>query len=79
LFNDPHLIATDGLGEIEMSSGPRSGTTTKTPLLPITMDGKRLQIRLNPPKLGEHTQKLVKQLGYTDELIEDLILKKIIK
>jgi crotonobetainyl-CoA:carnitine CoA-transferase CaiB-like acyl-CoA transferase len=79
LFDDPHLIATDGLGEIEMSSGPRSGTTTKTPLLPITMDGQRLHIRLNPPKLGEHTQKLVKQLGYTDELIEDLILKKIIK
>ena len=79
LFDDPHLIATDGLGEIQMSSGPRSGVTTKTPLLPITMDGKRLQIRLNPPKLGEHTQKLVEQLGYTDELIEDLILKKIIK
>jgi crotonobetainyl-CoA:carnitine CoA-transferase CaiB-like acyl-CoA transferase len=79
LFDDPHLIATDGLGEIEMSSGPRSGTSTKTPLLPITMDGKRLHIRLNPPKLGEHTQKLVKQLGCTDELIEDLILKKIIK
>jgi crotonobetainyl-CoA:carnitine CoA-transferase CaiB-like acyl-CoA transferase len=79
LFDDPHLIATDGLGEIQMSSGPRSGVTTKTPLLPITMDGKRLHIRLNPPKLGEHTQKLVEQLGYTDELIEDLILKKIIK
>ncbi len=79
LFDDPHLIATDGLGEIEMSSGPRSGTTTKTPLLPIAMDGKRLQIRLNPPKLGEHTQSLMKELGYSDELIENLILKKIIK
>ncbi len=79
LFDDPHLIATDGLGEIEMSSGPRSGTTTKTPLLPIAMDGKRLQIRLNPPKLGEHTQSLMKELGYSDELIQNLIFKKIIK
>lgn len=79
LFDDPHLIATDGLGEIEMSSGPRSGITTKTPLLPITMDGKRLQIRLNPPRIGEHTQSLMKELGYSDELIQNLILKKIIK
>ncbi len=79
LFDDPHLIATDGLGEIEMSSGQRSGTSTKTPLLPIAMDGKRFQIRLNPPKLGEHTQSLMKELGYSDELIENLILKKIIK
>jgi crotonobetainyl-CoA:carnitine CoA-transferase CaiB-like acyl-CoA transferase len=79
LFDDPHLIATDGLGEIEMSSGPRSGKTTKTPLLPITMDGKRLQIRLNPPKLGEHSKSLLKGLGYSDSEINQLIKNKVIQ
>ncbi len=79
LFDDPHLIATDGLGEIQMSSGPRSGTTTKTPLLPITMDGKRLQIRLNPPKLGEHTKSLLNGLGYSDSEIDQLIINKVVQ
>ncbi len=79
LFDDPHLIATDGLGEIEMSSGPRSGTTTKTPLLPITMDGKRLQIRLNPPKLGEHSKSLLNGLGYSDSEIDQLIINKVVQ
>ncbi len=79
LFDDPHLIATDGLGEIEMSSGPRSGTTTKTPLLPITMDGKRLQIRLNPPKLGEHSKSLLNGLGYSDSEINQLIINKVVQ
>jgi crotonobetainyl-CoA:carnitine CoA-transferase CaiB-like acyl-CoA transferase len=79
LFDDPHLITTDGLGEIEMSSGPRSGTTTKTPLLPITMDGKRLQIRLNPPKLGEHSKSLLNGLGYSDSEIDQLIINKVVQ
>jgi len=79
LFDDPHLIATDGLGEIEMSSGPRSGTTTKTPLLPITMDGKRLQIRLNPPKLGEHSKSLLNGLGYSDSEIDQLIINRVVQ
>lgn len=79
LFDDPHLIATDGLGEIEMSSGPRSGTSTKTPLLPITMDGKRLQIRLNPPKLGEHSKSLLNGLGYSDSEIDQLIINKVVQ
>ena len=79
LFDDPHLIATDGLGEIEMSSGPRSGTSTKTPLLPITMDGKRLHIRLNPPKLGEHTKSLLNGLGYSDSEIDQLIINKVVQ
>lgn len=79
LFDDPHLFATDGLGEIQMSSGPRSGTTTKTPLLPITMDGKRLQIRLNPPKLGEHSKSLLNGLGYSDSEINQLIINKVVQ
>lgn len=79
LLDDPHLVATDGLGELEVPSGPRAGKKTKSPLLPITMGGKRLSIRLSPPKLGEHTQSLLGNLGFTEEKISELIKKKIIR
>ena len=79
LFDDPHLAATNGLGELVMSSGPRAGEKTKTPLLPITLDGNRLPIRSSPPQLGEHTQQLMQELGYSEEVFQDFISKKIIK
>lgn len=79
LFDDPHLVATDGLGELEVPSGPRAGEKTKSPLLPITMGGKRLSIRSSPPKLGEHTQSLLRNLGFTEQKISELIKKKIVR
>ena len=79
LFDDPHLAATNGLGEVVMSSGPKAGEKTKTPLLPITLGGERLPIRSSPPQLGEHTQQLMHELGYSDESIQGLIHQKIIK
>ncbi len=79
LLDDPHLNATGGLGEVVMSSGPNAGNTTKTPLLPITLGGSRLPIRLNPPKLGEHTKELLEEIGYSDSQIDDLLKKQIIR
>ena len=31
----------------------------KTTLLPITLDGQRLGVRLDPPRLGEHSRELL--------------------
>ena len=36
-----------------------------TRLLPLTLDGARLGLRLDPPKLGEHTDALLQSLGYS--------------
>ena len=41
------------------------GRQTVVPLLPIKLDGQRLGLRLNPPKLGEHTDALLQSLGYS--------------
>lgn len=73
LFNDPHLIATGGLAPITLTDGPRAGDQTTAPLLPIMMDGKRLGIRLNPPKAGEQTKEILLQLGYSDGEIDNLL------
>jgi crotonobetainyl-CoA:carnitine CoA-transferase CaiB-like acyl-CoA transferase len=36
------------------------------------MNGKRLGVRLNPPKSGEQTQEILKELGYSDDDIRKL-------
>ena len=68
LLDDVHLNANGGLQEIELSNGKK----TKAVLLPITMDGQRLQIRLSPPKLGEHSEEILRELGFSDEQISAL-------
>jgi len=72
LYDDPHLIATGGLADVVVADGEKAGQTVKTTLFPITMDGQRLGVRLQPPKMGEHTQALLQGLGYDETQIEQL-------
>jgi crotonobetainyl-CoA:carnitine CoA-transferase CaiB-like acyl-CoA transferase len=61
LFDDPHLQQTGGLAPIELPDGRQ----TQVPLLPLMLGGQRLGLRLDPPKLGEHTDALLQSVGYT--------------
>ena len=64
LIDDPHLLATGTLAEVVVPDGPKAGETVRTTLLPFTMDGARLGVRLDPPSHGEHTDALLGGLGY---------------
>jgi crotonobetainyl-CoA:carnitine CoA-transferase CaiB-like acyl-CoA transferase len=68
LFDDPHLNATGGLAPVRMNDGSLS----KVPLMPFTLGGERLGIRQQPPLLGEHTDELLREIGYSDAQIEAL-------
>ena len=72
LYDDPHLVATGGLADVVVADGDKAGQTVKTTLFPITMEGRRLGVRLNPPRMGEHTQALMQGLGYSAEEIQHL-------
>lgn len=72
LYDDPHLQATGGLADVVLPDGDKAGQTVKTTLFPITMQGARLPVRLNPPHLGEHTQELLAGVGYTRAEIDAL-------
>jgi crotonobetainyl-CoA:carnitine CoA-transferase CaiB-like acyl-CoA transferase len=72
LLDDPHLLATGGLADLTLPDGARAGQTVKTTLFPITMDGERLGVRLQPPRLGEHTHALLESIGYDTAQIDAL-------
>ncbi len=65
LFDDPHLRATGGLAVIRRPDGERAGQPARAALFPLTMDGQRLGVRLQPPTMGEHTADLLSGLGYS--------------
>jgi crotonobetainyl-CoA:carnitine CoA-transferase CaiB-like acyl-CoA transferase len=72
LLDDPHLLATGGLADMRLPDGERAGQTVKATLFPITMDGERLGVRLDPPRLGEHTAALLERIGYDAAQIDAL-------
>ncbi len=58
LFDDPHLNASGGLLELTLDDGRMA----RTPALPFTIDGHRLEKRRDPPRLGQHTQEVLAEL-----------------
>jgi len=78
LFDDPHLRATGGLADVILPDGDKAGQTVKAALFPITLAGERLGVRLQPPRLGEHTNELLAGLGYAPADIESLKTRAIV-
>ncbi|SIT48057.1 L-carnitine dehydratase/bile acid-inducible protein F [Paraburkholderia ribeironis] len=75
LFDDPHLLATGGLADVTLppdASGAGQPVITRTALLPLTLAGERLRLRAAPPALGQNTQALLSELGYTAEDLRQL-------
>jgi len=76
LYDDPHLVATGGLADIRLPDGAKAGQTVKTTLFPITMEGRRLGVRSDPPAKGAHTRELLGSIGYAPDEIDALFAKK---
>jgi crotonobetainyl-CoA:carnitine CoA-transferase CaiB-like acyl-CoA transferase len=68
LFDDPHLNASGGLAPLTLPGG----AATKVPILPIEMDGRRLGVRLDLPRVGEHTRGVLADGGFSEAEIDAL-------
>jgi crotonobetainyl-CoA:carnitine CoA-transferase CaiB-like acyl-CoA transferase len=78
LLDDEHLLATGGLADLRVPDGPRAGEMVKTTLLPVTLDGARLGVRLDPPRAGQDTDELLEQLGYSRSAVEELRAARVV-
>lgn len=68
LFDDPQMNAFDRMLPICMPGGK----TAKLPALPVCFDGETPGLRLQPPAVGEHTDAILRALGYDDARIAAL-------
>lgn len=69
LLHDPHLLASGGLAPTRLPDGG----DTLSPLLPLAWDGYRLQKRLDPPGIGEHTVEVLRSAGLASAEIDELV------
>ncbi|MBV8617700.1 MAG: CoA transferase [Curvibacter sp.] len=75
LLDDPHLNATGTLAPITLPDG----RPCKTVLLPFTLGEGRPGVRMNPPRLGEHSVALMQDLGYSKPQIEAMCGRGIVR
>ena len=76
LFEDAHLLATGGLTPVTIPADASSAgqpVHTHTPLLPLRMNGERLPLRHAPPSIGQDTEALLQELGYSPAQIQSLV------
>jgi len=68
MFDDPHLNAGGGLLDMEMEDGERC----KLPALPVSLDGERFGLAMDPPKVGEHNKEVLNSIGLSDDEVDTM-------
>ena len=74
LFDDAQLNAGNSL----VTTALPDGRAAKLPRLPLSLNGDRLELRHDPPGIGQHSRELLAQIGYGEEEIERLCEGEII-
>ena len=75
MFDDPHLVASGGLGDVTLADGTR----TRLPLLPVELDGHRPTAGGELPSVGEHTRDVLLSLGLETGEIDSLAADRTIQ
>lgn len=68
LFDDPHMTSGGRMLAIPV----KPGTIAHLPALPVAIEGRQMPLRRPPPQVGEHTDQLLAELGYSTERISGL-------
>lgn len=75
LYADPHLQASKAILDLHLADGRSVGI----PGLPLHMDGRKTEVRLDLPKAGQHGAELAEELGLAPKDIEALIARGIMR
>ena len=77
LFDDPHLLASGGLLPVDLSG--TEGITAPSrrvadlPGLPVSLRTGRPGLRRQPPRVGEHSAEVMREAGFSEAEIAELI------
>ena len=69
LAEDPHLVESGGLLAMTIPDGGQ----ISLPAMPISIDGARPGLTINPPEIGEHSEDVLRSLGLSEDEIARLI------
>ncbi|MDJ0919540.1 MAG: CaiB/BaiF CoA-transferase family protein [Henriciella sp.] len=69
LAEDPHLVESGGLLDMTIPDGGE----ISLPAMPISIDGARPGLSINPPEIGAHSEEVLRSLGLDDSEIDRLI------
>ena len=75
LTDDPHLNQSEGLVEVRTPAGAMA----KLPKIPLRLDGHSFGLRSQPPAIGEGSEEIYRQLGFSRSEIAQLVEEKIIQ
>jgi crotonobetainyl-CoA:carnitine CoA-transferase CaiB-like acyl-CoA transferase len=81
LFEDAHLLATNGLLDVVIASaGGGAGDTARLPALPLEFgpDKARPGLRCQPPRVGEHNAAVLGEAGFSPPEIASLASRKVV-
>src|SRR5690606_10017796 len=68
LFDDPHLIAGNGLVDVTIPAGEG----TRLPALPIAFDDERPVLRRDIPAIDQDGADILREIGFGEEDIAEL-------
>lgn len=78
LFDDPHLNAGGALLKVTLC-GENAGTETRLPAIPLEMAGEKFTLRQDLPRMGQHTGAVMRELGYSDLQISEMLKQGIVR
>ena len=79
LFEDPHLLASGGLLPIDLTGaesapgGKPAQERAGLPGIPVSLRNGRPGLRRQPPRVGEHSLDVLRELGVADTEIDALV------
>jgi crotonobetainyl-CoA:carnitine CoA-transferase CaiB-like acyl-CoA transferase len=75
LVTDQHMVESGSLDDVRIPGG----AIAKLPKIPLQLGGKPFALRHQPPRIGEGSQELYRELGYSNDEIEDLYVAGVIQ